>query len=259
MDAFKFYKTLELGQPRYIDTATYSSAKAGDALTPISINPADTYNIDSNPDENKVKSLKNLINRCLAKYPSLTYDSLLNSTNKTLITFSSYWLDAGLVPGSITIIYGANEYTDTYSDGILYNSGNAVGIVAYKEGIILTNTTILENDTQVYAARISNLNTYMTIVHAEKDELNHSNNPTSAKVTIDTEDSRRYKESANREPTNTVKPLSEGTIPDLEKQTFITKVGLYNKNKELIAVATLANPLRKTENREFTFKLKLDI
>ena len=41
--------------------------------------------------------------------------------------------------------------------------------------------------------------------------------------------------------------------------TYISKIGLYDENKNLIAVASLANPVRKLENRSYTFKLKLDI
>ena len=41
--------------------------------------------------------------------------------------------------------------------------------------------------------------------------------------------------------------------------TYISKVGIYDENKNLIAVASLANPVRKLEDRSYTFKLKLDI
>ena len=44
-----------------------------------------------------------------------------------------------------------------------------------------------------------------------------------------------------------------------EKQTFISRIGIYDKDKNLIGVAKVANPVKKTEDREFTFKLKLDI
>ena len=46
---------------------------------------------------------------------------------------------------------------------------------------------------------------------------------------------------------------------DYKPQTFITKIGIYDENKNLIAVANLAKPIRKTEDRDYTFRLKLDI
>ena len=36
-------------------------------------------------------------------------------------------------------------------------------------------------------------------------------------------------------------------------------VEIYDKDKNLIAVAKLATPVKKTEERDLTFKLKLDI
>ena len=42
-------------------------------------------------------------------------------------------------------------------------------------------------------------------------------------------------------------------------QTFISKIGIYDEKKNLIAVANLATPIKKTAERDFTFKLKLDI
>ena len=44
-----------------------------------------------------------------------------------------------------------------------------------------------------------------------------------------------------------------------KKQTYISKIGIYDENKNLIAIAKLANPVKKTEDRDYTFKLKFDI
>jgi hypothetical protein len=44
-----------------------------------------------------------------------------------------------------------------------------------------------------------------------------------------------------------------------KRQTFITKIGIYDKEKNLIAIANMARAVKKTEDRDLTFKLKLDI
>ena len=44
-----------------------------------------------------------------------------------------------------------------------------------------------------------------------------------------------------------------------EPTTYITKVGIYDQDKNLIAIASLAKPMRKREKDSYTFKLKLDI
>jgi hypothetical protein len=43
-----------------------------------------------------------------------------------------------------------------------------------------------------------------------------------------------------------------------EKQAFISKIGIYDKDQNLIGVAKLAKPVKKTLDRDFTFKLKVD-
>ena len=44
-----------------------------------------------------------------------------------------------------------------------------------------------------------------------------------------------------------------------KKETYISKVGIYDEDRNLIAIAKLATPVKKTEERDLTFKLKLDI
>ena len=44
-----------------------------------------------------------------------------------------------------------------------------------------------------------------------------------------------------------------------QKTTYISKIGIYDDDKNLIAIASLAKPVKKTEERDLTFKLKLDI
>tara|TARA_R100001509_G_scaffold73906_1_gene41227 strand:+ start:176 stop:304 length:129 start_codon:yes stop_codon:yes gene_type:complete len=41
--------------------------------------------------------------------------------------------------------------------------------------------------------------------------------------------------------------------------TYISSIGIYDKDQNLIAVAKVANPIRKLESEDYTFKLKLDI
>ena len=42
-------------------------------------------------------------------------------------------------------------------------------------------------------------------------------------------------------------------------QVFISEIALYNEEGEMIGIAKLANPLRKTKDTDYTIKLKLDI
>ena len=40
--------------------------------------------------------------------------------------------------------------------------------------------------------------------------------------------------------------------------SYITTVGLYNDANELLAVAKLSEPLKKTPDTEFTIRVRLD-
>ena len=43
-----------------------------------------------------------------------------------------------------------------------------------------------------------------------------------------------------------------------DPQTYITTVGMYNNNRELLAVAKLSQPLLKNKTKEVLIKVKLD-
>jgi hypothetical protein len=106
--------------------------------------------------------------------------------------------------------------------------------------------------------------TITMLAHAKKGELNHSNNPTYLKfgqfqANVDYGEVGGYIEPKNLDIANVSYSPYEDPDPVFEKTTWISKIGIYDENKNLIAIATLANPIKKTEDRDFTFKLKLDI
>jgi hypothetical protein len=98
--------------------------------------------------------------------------------------------------------------------------------------------------------------------HAPRGELNHSNNPTYLKYNTSSSyssGSSVYIEKNILEVKNTVYSNYADPTGSFQKQTFISKVGIYDENKNLIAIAKLAKPVKKTEERDLTFKLKLDL
>ena len=108
--------------------------------------------------------------------------------------------------------------------------------------------------------------TVTMLAHAKRGELNHSNNPTYITYGQNTGSMTGsgefgyYKEAENISIKNTISS-SYGCdfTGSFKKQTFINKIGLYDENKNLIAVAKMATPVRKLETDEYTFKLKLDL
>jgi hypothetical protein len=107
----------------------------------------------------------------------------------------------------------------------------------------------------------TNYVTTMTMMaHAKRGHLNHSNNPTYR----DLSETKEYivgKGDTFSEGNMKIKNVTSASYhsASFEKTTYISKVRLYDENNNLIGVASMANPVRKTFDRAYTFKLKLDI
>ena len=69
----------------------------------------------------------------------------------------------------------------------------------------------------------------------------------------------KYFTEASREPKNIVSSSYHDLSASFEDTVYISKIGVYDDDKNLIAIAKLANPIRKRLNDEYTFKLQLDI
>ena len=98
--------------------------------------------------------------------------------------------------------------------------------------------------------------------NAPKGRINHSNNSTYSKygdATTASTGSLYYSEPRGVRIKNIVSASYIDEDPQFAKETYISKVGIYDENKNLIGIAKVATPVRKTEQRDLTFKLKLDI
>ena len=173
-------------------------------------------------------------------------------------------------------------------------SGSVGGIVMYDEGfIILTgswsldayhtenytgagaaaprwidfgamNSLIPSSSFQLTFSGTNYVPTILMMAHAPKGELNHSNNPTYPQYTTrplvtGTLSQYAYEESPYTPIANVGRSSFSGSTKAFDKVTFINHIGIYDENHNLIAITKLANPVRKRENDDYTFKLKLDI
>jgi len=84
----------------------------------------------------------------------------------------------------------------------------------------------------------SNLHSTFYFCRALNDEFNYSSNPT-------------FIDTGGR-----IIPTSGTT--DLSTRTYITKVGLLGENNDVLAVAALSKPLKKTPDSELLVKVRLD-
>ena len=98
--------------------------------------------------------------------------------------------------------------------------------------------------------------------HAGRGEVNYSNNPTFIKYgqdKIEISSSTIYQENSNKLLANTVSSSYMGHNAEFKRQVYVSKVALYDEHRNLIGLATLANPVLKAEDEDYTFKLKIDI
>lgn len=110
---------------------------------------------------------------------------------------------------------------------------------------------------------VSKFQNMTVLAKAPYGELNHSNNPTylrytSGEPTYSTS-SYGFVET-NREIKNVVPAnQTDGNEPPFQKETYISKICIYDKQKRLVGICKLATPIRKTEVNEYLFKLKIDL
>jgi hypothetical protein len=189
------------------------------------------------------------------------------------------------------------EAADTLKNGVLTQTsgsttGSSVGVVLYNEGfIMLTSSVNIDTHGEAYGADstnysaswhyfgatgsyvgapsssysidfngVNNVQTLTMFAHAKKNQINFSNNPTFISGVMPVASSSKiYHEDAEKEIKNIVSSSYKSHSASFKPVTYISKVGIYDENLNLIAVAGLANPVRKLEDRNYTFKLKLDI
>jgi len=174
-------------------------------------------------------------------------------------------------------------------------SGSVAGVVLYNEGLVLLtgswqlnsesiayDTTDVSkwvyfgygaNDGNVPNATSPSASFYMSysgssdtqtitmLAKAPYNALNYSNNPTyvsSSEVNSVLSGSHKFREQP-RKMKNTADYSFTDIEPPMDQSVYISKINIYDDDRNLIGVAKLAKPIRKTKDRQYTFKLKLDI
>tara|TARA_R100000697_G_scaffold119713_1_gene143951 strand:+ start:1149 stop:2315 length:1167 start_codon:yes stop_codon:yes gene_type:complete len=229
----------------------------------------------------------------LISIPSILFGSSIKPTSLELNFYIS-----GTLIGTLKDESGNGEMIQTGPEGST-GSGSCAGVALYDEGfLVLTGSWELDsiarnylndpgnlrepswlffgvgaNDgspsgiipSSSYAMEMKGVNKIPTLTmfaHADKGEMNHSNNPTYIKFgqnTTPSTGSYVYSEPTNLAIKNIVSSSYVDPPAEFQKTTYISKIGIYDEDKNLIGIATMATPIKKTQNRDLTFKLKLDI
>ena len=151
--------------------------------------------------------------------------------------------------------------------GIKYNGYTpASGSWLHYATTLNDSDVITYDDTQASASYdlsfkgTSYVNSMTMFAHAKKGHLNHSNNPTYR----DLEFERNQITGSGitfAEGTSTIANIVSGSYvsASFDKTTYISKVHIYDEDGNLIAITSMASPVKKTLEDEFTFKMKLDL
>jgi len=87
---------------------------------------------------------------------------------------------------------------------------------------------------------VTNINSTLIFCRAQADEFNYSSNPT-------------FTDSTNR-----IVVIDVGQEDTQQSFTYVTSVGMYDANDNLLAVAKLSRPVQKSAERDLTFRIRLD-
>ena len=147
--------------------------------------------------------------------------------------------------------------TTTQPSWLAFGSGiNEPGLSASKSGQAVSTSPS-------YNVKVEGTNKVPTVTmlaRAEKGELNFSTNPTfiqNGKSIAGSVTPTSFSESGG-DIKNIAKSEHTGHDSEYENTTYISEIGIYDDYKNLIGIATLANPVKKTELQDYLFKLRLD-
>jgi hypothetical protein len=207
-------------------------------------------------------------------YVTGTLAATLEDTKKNGKLIETYGPNEGQVAGIALYDYGMmlltssnslhSSHTDSYGE-----AGSSPSWLSFGSGIPeLTTDSVLGSNHSVsadpsYSISFEGTNkipTMTLMAHAEKGEYNYSTNPTFVDYTTPLEgvvDVDYYKEKVSNVK-NIRKSKYDNYEEEYENTTYISQVGIYDKDKNLVAIAKLANPVKKTEIQDYLFKLRLD-
>jgi hypothetical protein len=228
----------------------------------------------------------------LISIPSLFYGS---SINKGSVICK--WYLTGTLIAELADVKKNGELIQIGPSGSV-GSGSVAGVVLYNEGFILltgswslhpTYTDLFDTDLTYYSPAwkyflntgsstinttpsssfeldfegVNYIQTLTMFATAERGEFNHSNNPTYLSYTSSSlqplTGANFFIENEQKQIKNITKTNYSDIDPKLEKTTYISQIGIYDENRNLLAIAKLATPVRKRQTDNYLFKVKLDI
>ncbi len=223
----------------------------------------------------------------LISIPSIFYGSSIRKGSVDLKFYVSGTLVGQLQDknrnGELIETTGSN--TDEVAGVVLYNEGfilltgswvlNSAHTEAYTGAGGLNPTWLyfgagLQNDnitgliSSSYVLAFEGVNYIPTVTmfaHASAGEFNNSNNPTFVSGNqrlLRATGSTGYFENEKQTIKNTVASVYNDPTGSFQRQVWISRVAIYDEDKNVIGIAKLARPVKKRESDSLTVKMKLD-
>jgi hypothetical protein len=135
---------------------------------------------------------------------------------------------------SLVSAYGSNPYAKFIPDFL--TSGSVDDIVDHFASCRFSSGS----NTAVTFQNVTNINSTLLFCRATADEFNYSSNPT-------------YVDSDGK-----IIVIDDGQEDTQRAFSFVTTVGMYDANDNLLAVAKLSRPIEKNDEKDLTVRVRLD-
>jgi len=145
---------------------------------------------------------------------------------------------AGPISGAIDCVTNTAGIVTNFT-GTLKNLMSSGSMDEFLDHICSTRFTG-SDETSITFQNITNINSTLFFCRAGADEFNYSSNPT-------------FTDENNR-----ITVIDPGQEETQRTFTFVTSIGLYDSTDNLLAVAKMSRPVKKDDERDVTFKVRLD-
>tara|TARA_A100001515_G_scaffold63433_1_gene50267 strand:- start:847 stop:1980 length:1134 start_codon:yes stop_codon:yes gene_type:complete len=204
--------------------------------------------------------------------------STMNDTSGSTVGVVLYNEGFIILTSTTPIMASSDDVTDSYDGQLTLNGEGPPAQVKPRWTYFGSyNTSSAVNDYPAYPSAslfnirfrgTNNIPTMTMFANASAGDFNNSNNPTWVSSSYKNWREQIFAGSGSYvEPREIqIKNTSQNEYCNIgdnqeqfEKQVFISKVGIYDSDKNLIGIAKLANPVLKKETDSYTFKLKIDL
>ena len=188
-----------------------------------------------------------------------------------------------LLTGSWNLTEEGTRFCPSHNENYTGSAGHPSWL-CFAQTIATGSVTMPNSSFELNFSGTNYVPTMTMMAHAPRGKLSYSNNPTYVKFGERTKNiishisasgftevgnqslelpnafsgSKIFYEERDMKVKNTVKSPYTDPTGSFKKQTFISKIGIYDEHRNLVGVAKVASPVKKTEDRDLTFKLKLD-